>query len=362
MLILAIENFLFFSTLFALGGLLLAWAARSAAHHSWWRTQPATLTRFYTFALVAPPLAALWLVVASFLPAALLGGAAFDTAHATPHELHLFGLFTSQFEPMLARATLLFAAAAAAFALWSSVRAHRRIGDIIGRLGMSAEQSPSPQQVALVREVAMRHNLDVGLVVSDYPLSFVWGYSRSKLLLSLNLLNILTPEELAGVLEHEAAHHARRDNFVKLLLTVCSRLSLIFPLMRIVLRWRNEQVELICDEVAASLTASPLEIADALVKVRRHSATFSHHAAPPLVAPGTSGFTADASSFERRVLRLLALADAPPPRARAIALSQPPTTVALTVILIFAITLALLSLLAPLTVHTAAESVIQIIR
>jgi Zn-dependent protease with chaperone function len=54
--------------------------------------------------------------------------------------------------------------------------------------------------------------------MSDYPLSFVWGYRRTKLVLSSGLLNALTPEELAGVLEHEAAHHRRLDNVVRLAL------------------------------------------------------------------------------------------------------------------------------------------------
>ncbi len=270
MLILAIENFVLFGTLFALGGFLLAWVARTAALRCVWRPHPVTLARTFTFSVAAPPLAALWLVAASLPPEAWLGHTVFGTIHTAEHDLHLLGLFTARIEPTLAYATLLFVVFASFCALWSSVRAHARIGGIIKRLEMHA-QPPSPDKVALVERLAARHSLDAGLVISDYPLSFVWGYTRSKLLLSSGLLNTLTAEELAGVLEHEAAHHARRDNIIKLVLAVCSRLSLVFPLTRLVLLWRNEQDELICDEVAGAYTSSPLEIADALVKVRRRS-------------------------------------------------------------------------------------------
>ena len=358
-LILAIENFVLFGTLFALGGFLLAWAARAAALRDAWQPHPVTLARTFTFSVVAPPLAALWLVAASLLPEAWLGHKVFDSIHTAQHDLHLLGLFTARIEPTLAYATLLFVVSASAFALWSSVRAHARIGGIIKRLEMHA-QPPSPDKVALVERLAARHNLDVGLVMSDYPLSFMWGYTRSKLLLSSGLLNTLTAEELAGVLEHEAAHHARRDNLIKLILAVSSRLSLIFPLTRLVLLWRNEQVELICDEVAASLTSSPLEVASALVKVRRGSPVSSY--SPIVTAPGVSGFLAsDTHSFERRVHRLLAFTDVLLTPAHGIRLSQPPIGVALAVSFIFIFSLALLSLLTPFTVHWAAESIIQII-
>lgn len=360
MLVLIIENFVLFGTLFALGGFLLAWAARVAVLRGLWQPHPETLTRLYSFVVFAPPLAALWLVAASLLPEAWLGHAAFDSTHSTHHELHLLGLFTAQVEPTLAYATLLFVVFASSYALWSSVRAHARIGGIIKRLEMNA-QPPPPAQVALVKSISAQHLLDVGLVMSDFPLSFVWGFTRSKLLLSSGLLNTLTAEELAGVLEHEAAHHARRDNLAKLVLTVCGRLSLVFPLMRLVMLWRSEQVELICDEVAVAYTSSPLDVASALVKVQRFSSASSSFS-PTVTTPCVSGFLAsDTRSFERRVHRLLAFADFSLTSAHGNRLSQPPMRMAFAVASIFALTLTLISLLMPLTVHAAAESIIQFI-
>ena len=157
-----------------------------------------------------------------------------------------------------------------------------------------------------------RHGLDVGLVQSDYPFSFVWGFRRSKLVISSGLLAALTPDELAGVLEHEAAHHARRDNLVKLALVIAAHASLAAPLGRRLLRWRNEQVELLCDEIAAARGSAPLDIAEALVKLRRRTQALG--ARPALAAAASRFVPDDDRSVERRVRRLVALADmaAPP--------------------------------------------------
>ena len=151
--------------------------------------------------------------------------------------------------------------------------------------------------------------------MSDYPLSFVWGFRRSKLVLSSGLLRILSPAELTGVLEHEAAHHSRRDNLIKLLLSLCSYSSLAFPLSRLVVSWRATEVEMICDEVAAERTSEPLEIAEALVKLRRETMAreiSANQIAKPVIA--SSFVSNSAITFQRRVDRLLALVDSPLPQ------------------------------------------------
>ena len=357
MLVTAVENFVLFGTLLALGGTAFAWAARSAALRGWWGPHPLTLTRVYSLALLIPPVAAIWIVAAAFLPEWWLGEEAFGAAHPAPlHQLHLLSDLTAALEPRLAYATLAFAASASAFAAWSSARGYARVGRVVRRLEMGAAP-PRPEQVEVVRAAAARHRMGVGLVMSDCPLSFVWGFRRSKLVLSSGLLNALTAQQLEGVIEHEAAHHSRRDNAVKLLLSVASYLSLAFPLSRLLLRWRAEQVELICDEVAAARTAEPLEIADALVRVRRAGASLS---TDPLVA--ASGFMPDGSKgFERRVRRLVSLADSLPSPERSEVLARPPRTGALTAALLFTMTLLTVSTLAPLAVHRVAESFIKLL-
>jgi Zn-dependent protease with chaperone function len=352
----AIENFVLFSALFSLAGFALAWAARLLVTRGLWKPQPFTLTRLYAAALIVPPLAAVWLVAVALLPEWWLGEAGFDAAHSAPlHHLHLLSDLTAQLEPNLAYATILFAVSASAFAAWSSFRGYARVGHLVNHLEVNPELPPQAK-VTLVEESAERHGLDVGLVMSDYPFSFVWGFRRSKLVLSSGLLHVLTPAELTGVIEHEAAHHARRDNTVKLALSFASYLSPAFPLSRLILRWRAEQVEMVCDEVAVARTLSPLEIAEALVKLKRNA-----NVTAPLSSAAASAFIHDdAQVFEMRVRRLIAFDDALPTESRATALSQAPRAEALLITALFATTLVAVSALAPMAVHRAAESIIRL--
>ena len=48
MFVTAVENFVLFGTLLALGCTALAWAARLAALRGWWGPHPQTLTRLYS--------------------------------------------------------------------------------------------------------------------------------------------------------------------------------------------------------------------------------------------------------------------------------------------------------------------------
>ncbi|MDQ3686186.1 MAG: M56 family metallopeptidase [Acidobacteriota bacterium] len=359
-MLLVVENFVLFSTCLALVCFALAWAARATARHGQWNPPSYTLTRLYAALLFAPPLFAAWIVAAAFIPETWLGKASFDAAHLAPlHEMHLLGDVTVKFEPTLAYTTFTFFIAAAIFAAWSSARGSWRVGRVIQKLEMSAT-APSTEQIALVERIAQRENLDVGLVMSDYPFSFVWGFRRSKLVLSSGLLRTLNADELTGVLEHEAAHHARRDNMTKLLLLACSYASLAFPLSRLLLRWRAEEVELICDEVATARTTAPLDIADALVKL--------HRQALMPVASSSSGVPAvgfaphDTLNFERRVHRLIAFADATPDPARAVLLTRTRYNGVVVITALFVSSLLLLSLTAPLAVHHATETLIQLIK
>ena len=360
LLIAAIENFVLFSTIIALMLFAIAAVVRHLTIRQIWHQRSASLSNFYTSALLIPPLASLWLVSAALLPRMWMSVEAFEAQHAAPlHEIHLLGSLTLAMEPTLAYAMALFVVITAAVVTWSNVRGSWRVGRVIKQLDMNAAAPPS-DQVALVNEVANRSGLAVGLVMSDYPVSFVWGFRKSKLILSSGLLRTLTPMELAGVLEHEVAHHARRDNLIKLLLSLCSYSSLAFPLTRLIVGWRGTEVEMICDEVAATRTSEPLEIAEALVKLRRQTLTndiVSEPVATPAIA---SSFVSDnALSFRRRVDGLLDLVDAPLDRrelhsyvGRASAFLFAASLVALSGILLFA----------PLSVHHATETLIEIFK
>lgn len=359
-LVAAIENFVLFSTVLAVISFAIALVVRQLAMKQVWGLRPDSLARFYALALAIPPLASLWLITAALLPRFWMTPEAFAAQHAGPsHEIHLLGTLTFALEPTLAYAMVLFVAATACFVLWSNVRGSMRIGRVISQLDVNAAQPPG-EQLVLVNRVAGKWGLSVGLVMSDYPLSFVWGFRRSKLVLSSGLLHILTPAELTGVLEHEAAHHSRRDNLIKLLLSLCSYSSLAFPLSRLVASWRAAEVEMICDEVAAERTSEPLEIAEALVKLRR--ATMMREIdeiAKPVIA---SSFVSNtAITFQRRVDRLLDLVDSPSPQPNEQQLSLPVNGG----LVLFSASLLVLSvvlLFAPLSIHHAAEAVIGILQ
>ena len=358
MILEALENFIVFSTVFALTGFAIAWGTRAAVR---WRPDalsPRALARVYTLGLLLPPAAAAWVVAAALLPCWWLGEHELATAHPDPlHTLHLVGALTGQVEPVLAYTLVLAVAATALVIGWSTARGHRRLVWAVQQLQLTGAQPP-PTSLAMVQEFARRHGVDVGLVQSDYPVSFVWGFRRSKLVLSSGLLATLTPGELAGVLEHEAAHHVRRDNLVKFVLGVCAAASLAAPLGHRLLRWRADQVELLCDEIAVTRGSAPLDIAEALVRLRRHT---QRTVAPPAFAVPVSRFVPDDDrSVERRVRRLLALPD--PGRSAPSTCVASWTAPALIMAALFVLSLAFVGSSAPLAIHTAAESVLQALR
>ena len=59
------------------------------------------------------------------------------------------------------------------------------------------------------------------IVDNEFPLVALVGMIRPRLFLSRRVLAICTPAELAAILEHEAAHLARRDNLKQLLVRSC---------------------------------------------------------------------------------------------------------------------------------------------
>lgn len=347
MIVDALESFVVFGTAAALVGFAALWTARRAG------TRPRWTVALCTAVVALPPVAAAWLVVASLLPLSWMTEPEVRMAHGDwAHSSHLVGNLTAGGET-LAYAILGLVALSALVSAWSTTREHRRLAWILARLEIRDAAVPAAA-TALVRDVARRHGLDVAIIQSDHPFSFVWGFRHSKLIVSTGLFTALTPAELTGVLAHEGAHHARRDNLVKLILTVCSHATLATPLARRMLRWRNEQVELLCDEAAAA-TSSPLDIAEALVKLRRRAP------AATLATPGASGFLPDDDrGVERRVRRLVALADRSADRTASVA--PPHASVAVTMTSLFALSLIAVAAWAPFAVHVAAESILQALK
>jgi Zn-dependent protease with chaperone function len=348
LLISVVENFVLLSTIFAIVAFAFAGAAKLLAQRRSYALQTNSLIRLYTWALILPPVLALWIVAAAFLPEFWMPEA-FNAAHRTPHELHLLGDLTARVEPTLAYMMLLFAAGAGLFTAWSGWHSYMRVAQLISRLQMNAEPA-EPHQIARVEETGRRYAFQVGLVMSDYPFSFVWGFTRSKLIVSTGLLRILNESELIGLLEHEAAHHQRRDNLIKLGLSFCAYASLAFVLTRRLLTWRGLEVERLCDEVAASRTKAPLDIASALVKLRRRTA--------PAPVTVSSFIAEDVSSFHSRVSRLIdSDGENPSIPSRSVSAKQVATAFSL----LFVGSLFVSTYFFPLAFHRTVESLIQLL-
>ena len=358
----ATENFVLFSTVFSLLLFAIALTVRQITRKEVWQPQAETLSRFYTAVLVIPPVASLWLVAAALLPRMWLTPEAFAAEHSAPlHQLHLLGELTVALEPTLAYTMGLFVVVIAAVVALTNLRGTWRVSKVIRQLDVQAAEPPA-EHVALVNDVARKAGLSVGLVMSDYPLAFIWGFRGSKLILSSGLLRTLTAAELGGVLEHEAAHHARRDNLVKLLLSVASYSSLAFPLSRLIIGWRGTEVEILCDEVAAQRTSEPLEIAEALVKLRRQTMIAGATSElAPTQAVASSFVSNSALTFERRVSRLLTLVDSPVSTSHIASHSNARRT-GIFLLAFGVVTLSAMLLFAPLSVHHATEALIEIFK
>lgn len=342
----SIENFILINTALSVVSFAAASIFRAGSRH------PLSLARFYSATLIAPPVVSAWLVCASLLPALLIGSNRWDMEHENSHSLHLLNALTSPLDPALGYAAAGFALLTAMIAIYLAWSARFRLSQVINRLDIGAEPT-SIDRVKQVEAFCRERGLAVGLVVSSYPFSFVWGYLRSKLVVSTGLLNSLSAEELAGVLEHEAAHHTRRDNLMKWTLTICRYLSPAFPLTGLLYRRWAEQIEMVCDEIAARRIAAPVELAGALVRIKRLTL------AAPRIA-GSGFFSNDGPNFERRVARVLALSDESEIGA-ADYMSRSFTRMAMVVGAIFALSLAVTLVVSPLAVHRAIEAALTLI-
>ncbi len=348
-----VENFILINAVLSVTSFGVAAIFRASKLVLSWH--PRTRARMYAATLIIPHAIAAWLVCASLLPAMWLDDGGWQQEHEPAHTLHLLNAFTIPFDPALGYMTVIFTILAALIATYAAMSAYFRIGRVIKQLEIGAVPAEAAQ-IRNVAETCRKQGIAVGLVASDYPFSFVWGYWDSKLVVSTGLLNALSAEELASVLEHETAHHVRRDNLAKFGLTVCRYLSPAFPLTRLLYRWWSEQVEMICDEIAARRTQSPIELAGALVRLKRLTIA----ASPPRLRPAASGLLGDdKENFKQRVERVLALAERAD-LSGAGDLSRSCIGVAMTMSVTFALSLAMLFISSPLAIHKVVETILNV--
>lgn len=119
------------------------------------------------------------------------------------------------------------------------------------------------------KEIEKRYSIKIYIIPVEKPLAFLSGFFSSKLILSRGLLDTLSFDELHGLINHEIAHHLRKDNLLQGLLIFCKNLIILSPTGHYLLGWWKEQIELVCDEFAVFKTKKPLEIAQALLTMER---------------------------------------------------------------------------------------------
>jgi len=351
LLLMSAENFVLIST--ALSVALFGAAAIVRANRRTRAWHPLRLSRVYASALIVPPLASMWLVSASLLPVMWLGAERWVQEHRAAHTDHLLSSLTGSLDPSLSYAAISFASMALVVAAYALAKGYFRIGRVVRRLQIDSEPA-ALERIRQVEDACGRYGLSIGLVVSRYTFSFVWGYFRSKLIVSSGLLNALTSEELAALLEHEAAHHTRHDNLSKCMLTICRYLSPAFPLTGLLYRWWSEQVEMVCDEVAARRINDPVEVASALVRLTRLTLGMPH--SPQLTE--SSFFGEHEATLERRVERVLSLGGAQ--TIEPVVMSRSWVKATMLSGAAFVLTLATVFAVSPLAIHRLLELLLRV--
>ena len=133
-------------------------------------------------------------------------------------------------------------------------------------------------------------------IVDQLPTpAFTTGCWAPRVYVARSLAHTLSPEELAAVLEHEAAHVTRRDPFTFAALRFISLILWWLPAVRNLSDDVVDEVELAADDRAA--THRPLALASALLAL----ANWRSRLPGPVTAPGF----ARVNLLDRRVLRLV---------------------------------------------------------
>jgi len=204
---------------------------------------------------------------------------------------------------LLGEVLALGAAGWAGMRLARALRASGRVGKRLVLLGVPL----SPRLSAAVRSVAPKFGMPPARfkeVSLHDPVSLTCGFLRPTCVFSSALVSGLSAAELEAVVAHEAAHVKRRDNLARILVAAWDALAFLVPPLRHLSDQWKQQAEMAADELAASKTGRPIELASALVRVGRMRQVGRD------AALASSFAVAEWGLLTRRVKRLLAAAGA----------------------------------------------------
>jgi Zn-dependent protease with chaperone function len=140
----------------------------------------------------------------------------------------------------------------------------------------------------------------------QFPLIGIVGFLRPRMFIATQVLEILTPEEIAAAVAHENGHLEAHDNLKRGLLQACRDVLLIIPSGRLLDKSWSEASEEAADENAARQgNGVALDLASALVKIAR----IIPIGARPTMPAGVFllGDHGEVKGIKSRVRRLIAL-------------------------------------------------------
>lgn len=190
----------------------------------------------------------------------------------------------------------------------------------------------------------------------EAPFVATVGIVRPVTVLTSATEELLTGEELAAVLAHEAAHARRRDGLWDLVGAACVACVLFMPTAHLMLRYLREEAERACDDYAAG-HVSAQATASAMTKL----AAFADEAAQQRLAAAEGGrWRHGRADVRRRVARLLGGRDEGPDAPA----GSPVVGVVLVVLGVGALVLAVIATAPQVrdTLYCMAEALLGVLR
>lgn len=121
---------------------------------------------------------------------------------------------------------------------WAGISQLRRTARLLAPLQKGIVPTLPSNLQTVSQQVGLDGKLD--LVVMSFPFVCCYGLFRPRICVTTGLLALLTPRELAAVLQHERAHLQRRDPLRAWLWTVCDGVCWWSPRVSEIVRMRHE--------------------------------------------------------------------------------------------------------------------------
>lgn len=180
-----------------------------------------------------------------------------------------------------------------AYAVWDRIRAARTLERT---LRMLTTRAPAPGDAFWTASLAAGLDPARVRIVNGLPTpAFTAGWWMPRLFIARALTDTLSPEELAAVFQHEAAHVRRRDPLTFAALRFLSHIMWWLPAVRNLSDDVVDEVEIAADDRAAA--HHPLALASALLALTSWRERLPGH----VTAPGI----ASVDLLDRRVRRLV---------------------------------------------------------